>query len=234
MKLQIPIVSCLLASLGDALETRPKACGHFPTSIQEFTSGFQQPKPPMVKTEFQTSFIQHKWYFEYQQSQRQKCPVTDAAYHVRNANLSHVSSGYLYFSPSQKMVRADEAYEGALATSIFDYGNTTQQGLVMNTVTSYSVGSPKPSVWSGYVLSNYPLFAEDFLIKGDAVFGGLVTRNLLQGHVASWNIMFMGSIPVTAFVDACGVLVGYDYFSPGLRTRVTTDFFNTAVGPVKI
>ncbi|KAF7713385.1 Uncharacterized protein PECH_001324 [Penicillium ucsense] len=212
MKLQIPIVSCLLASLGDALETRTKACSHFPTSMQEFTREFQQPKPPMVKTEFQTSFIQHKW----------------------NANLSHVSSGYLYFSPSQKLVRADEAYEGALATSIFDYGNTTQQGLVMNTVTSYSVGSPKPSVWSGYVLSNYPLFAEDFLIKGDAVFGGLVTRNLLQGHVASWNIMFMGSIPVTAFVDACGVLVGYDYFSPGLRTRVTTDFFNTAVGPVKI
>jgi hypothetical protein len=28
----------------------------------EFSSGFEQPEPPLVKTEFKTSFIQHKWY----------------------------------------------------------------------------------------------------------------------------------------------------------------------------
>ncbi|EPS25087.1 hypothetical protein PDE_00018 [Penicillium oxalicum 114-2] len=180
--------------------------------MQEFTGGFEQPKPPMVKSEFQTSFIQHKW----------------------NQNLSHIASGYIYFSPSKKLVRADEAYEGGLATSVFDYANTTQEGLVMNTVTSRKAGSTESQMWSGYVLSNYPLFASDFLIQGEAVFGGLVKRNLRQSHVASWNIMFMGSIPVTVFVDACGVLAGYDYFSPGLRTRVTTDFFNTIVGPVNV
>lgn len=44
----------------------------------------------------------------------------------------------------------------------------------------------------------------------------------------------MLKIPVTVFVDSCGVMVGYDYFSPGLRTRVRTEFFNTAVGPVQL
>ncbi|KAL5364824.1 hypothetical protein BJX96DRAFT_158015 [Aspergillus floccosus] len=88
-------------------------------------------------------------------------------------------------------------------------------------------------MWTGYVLSNYPLFTEDILIQGGAVFGGLVKRDLLEGYVASWNLMY-ASIPVTLFVDSCGVIVGYDYLSPGLRTRVITDFFNTAVGPVKL
>lgn len=98
-------------------------------------------------------------------------------------------------------------------------------------------------------MSNYPLFAEDFLIKGGAVFAGLVKRDLQRGHVASpssilretiadnlqWSLLYsMLKIPVTVFVDSCGVMVGYDYFSPGLRTRVRTEFFNTAVGPVQL
>ncbi|KAJ5450814.1 uncharacterized protein N7458_003731 [Penicillium daleae] len=177
----------------------------------EFSGSFQQPQPPLVKPEFKTSFIQHKW----------------------NNNLSHIMSGYIYFSPSQNLVRADEAYDGALASSIFDYSKTTKDGLVFNNLTSYEVGVAQPNVWTGYVMSNYPLFTEDFLIQGAAVFGGLVKRNLLDKHVASWNILY-SSIPITVFVDSCGVLVGYDYFSPGLRTRVITDFFNTAVGPVKV
>lgn len=36
-------------------------------------------------------------------------------------------------------------------------------------------------------------------------------------------------IPVTVYVDACNVVVGYDYFSPGLRTRVVNLFFNTKI-----
>lgn len=213
----------------------------------EFSSSFQQPEPPLVKTEFQTSFIQHKWY-------------TIRSYHLhgfsltnsRNNNLSHITSGYIYFSPSQNLVRADEAYEGGLATSVFDYSKVNKEGLVLNNLTSYEVNSTEATVWMGYVMSNYPLFTQDFLIRGNAVFGGLVKRNLLAEHVASvslkqpypffmhetltslkWNIMY-SSIPVTVFVDSCGVIVGYDYFSPGLRTRVVTDFFNTAVGPLKL
>ncbi|OOQ82800.1 hypothetical protein PEBR_37350 [Penicillium brasilianum] len=196
-----------------AISVKPtgSSCNEFPTSMLEFSSSFQQPEPPLVKTEFKTSFIQHKW----------------------NNNLSHITSGYIYFSPSQNLVRADEAYEGGLATSVFDYSKVNKEGLVLNNLTSYEVNSTEATVWMGYVMSNYPLFTQDFLIRGNAVFGGLVKRNLLAEHVASWNIMY-SSIPVTVFVDSCGVIVGYDYFSPGLRTRVVTDFFNTAVGPLKL
>ena len=38
--------------------------------------------------------------------------------------------------------------------------------------------------------------------------------------------MYQGAIPVTVYVDNCGVVVGYDYFSAELRTRVITEFFN--------
>lgn len=38
--------------------------------------------------------------------------------------------------------------------------------------------------------------------------------------------MYQGAIPVTVYVNNCNVIVGYDYFSPGRRTRVATDFFN--------
>ncbi|KAJ5359736.1 uncharacterized protein N7496_012149 [Penicillium cataractarum] len=204
-------LSFSLVALAASIQSTDSSCDDFPTSTLEFTSEFQQPKPPLVKPEFQTSFIQHKW----------------------NNNLSHITSGYIYFSPSQNLVRADEAYDGGLASSIFDYSKTNKEGLVLNKLTSYEVNSTDPTVWMGYVMSNYPLFTEDFLIRGDAVFGGLVKRNLLTKHVASWNLMY-SSIPVTVFVDACGVVVGYDYFSPGLRTRVVTDFFNIAIGPVKV
>jgi len=44
-----------------------------------------------------------------------------------------------------------------------------------------------------------------------------------------WNILYLGgTIPVTAYFDACNVVVvGYDYLSPNLRTRVVNVFFNT-------
>lgn len=38
--------------------------------------------------------------------------------------------------------------------------------------------------------------------------------------------MYQGAIPVTVFVNSCNIMVGYDYFSPGLRTRVITEYFN--------
>lgn len=43
-------------------------------------------------------------------------------------------------------------------------------------------------------------------------------------------MMYLGVIPVTVFVDSCGMVVGYDYWSGELRTRVITSFFGTAVG----
>ncbi|KAJ0419178.1 hypothetical protein BJY00DRAFT_314247 [Aspergillus carlsbadensis] len=208
--LAIPTLAALGAS---ARQNSTKSCYEFPSSMIEFSGNFQQPEPPVLKTEFQTSFIQHKW----------------------NTNLSHIQVGYIYFSPSQGLVRVDEAYKGDLATSIFDYTNTTAEGLVDNTLTSFGKypAQPEPTVWRGYVQSNYPLFTADILVSGDAVFGGLVRRTHVEGLVASWNIMY-ASVPVTVFVDGCGVMVGYDYFSPALRTRVTTEFFNMMVGSVEI
>lgn len=44
--------------------------------------------------------------------------------------------------------------------------------------------------------------------------------------------MYPGNVALTVFVDKCGAVVGYDYFSPYLRTRVTTSFFNTHFGEV--
>lgn len=41
--------------------------------------------------------------------------------------------------------------------------------------------------------------------------------------------MYQSVFPVTIFVDNCNVVVGYDYFSPGLRTRVVTEYFNIQV-----
>lgn len=38
--------------------------------------------------------------------------------------------------------------------------------------------------------------------------------------------MYQGAIPVTVYVSNCNVMVGYDYFSPELRTRVITEYFN--------
>lgn len=41
--------------------------------------------------------------------------------------------------------------------------------------------------------------------------------------------MYQGAIPVTIYVNTCNEIVGYDYFSPGRRTRVVTDFFNIQI-----
>lgn len=48
--------------------------------------------------------------------------------------------------------------------------------------------------------------------------------------LVQWQIMYQGAIPVTVYASSCNVMVGYEYFSPGLRTRVVTNYFNTEVG----
>ncbi|KAH6971084.1 hypothetical protein BKA56DRAFT_495308 [Ilyonectria sp. MPI-CAGE-AT-0026] len=184
------------------------SCHPFPSSMIEFSVNFKEPKPPQVKPEFGTNFVQHKW----------------------NENLSHITTGYITNSPSQGFVRAVEAFDGNMASSLFNYKNVTQDGLVDNTMTTYYPKSAKPEVWRGYVNSGFPLFSEDILIQGGAVFVGLVQRQFIDGRVAAWSLLYQGVIPVTVFVDECGVVVGYDYFSPGLRTRVITEFFNIRVG----
>ncbi|KAH8424160.1 uncharacterized protein LDX57_001915 [Aspergillus melleus] len=158
----------------------------------------------MIKAEFKANFNQHKW----------------------NQNLSHITTGFISNLPSQNRVRVDEAFEGSVASSLFDYTNTTKDGLVNNILITFNDNSTEPTIWSGYVNSNFPLFPKDILVNYGAVFGGLVRRRFNEGLVAAWNIMYQGAIPVTVYVDNCNVMVGYDYFSPGLRTKVITEYFN--------
>ncbi|CAI7606920.1 hypothetical protein N7533_003519 [Penicillium manginii] len=199
---------CLTYALFAAciLEVEASNCSPFPSSVIEFSSGFKQPDPPLIKAEYGTSFIQHKW----------------------NQNMSHITTGFIENSPSQLIVRVDEAFNGTLASSVFNYANSTKEGLVDNTLTSYDKLG-KSTVWREFVNSNFPLFPESLLIENDAVFGGLVDRQLNDGPVATWNIMYQGAIPVTVYVNSCNIMVGYDYFSPGLRTRVITEYFNIQV-----
>ncbi|KAH7184589.1 uncharacterized protein B0J16DRAFT_397943 [Fusarium flagelliforme] len=183
------------------------ACPSFPPSMIEFSAGFEQPKPPIVKPEYKAHFVQHKW----------------------NAELSHITAGYIESSPSKAFVRADEAYEGEMASSFFDYSNVTKSGLVDNTLTTYDHKSTKPNVWRGYVNSNFPIFDKKILVDSGAVFEGLVNRNFNPSPVAAWSIMYQKAIPVTVYVNSCNIIVGYDYFAPELRTRVIMEFFNIQV-----
>ena len=80
---------------------------------------------------------------------------------------------------------ANEASDNGLASSLFNYANTTHDGLVDNTLTTYSSGSHDAEVWRGYVNSAFPLFAQDFLITNGATFGGLVKRRFNEGYVAT-------------------------------------------------
>lgn len=142
------------------------------------------------------------------QPTKETCMSNDANIE-RNTNMSHITSGYMYFSPSQGLVRVDEAYDGILATSVFNYANTTTDGLVDNTITTFSGNYTSPNVWTGYVISNYPLFTGDFLINEGAVFGGLVKRNFVQGQVASVSTSKVASFSGSNSGNSLNIPVGY-------------------------
>lgn len=59
------LVGLFLAFVATACAAGPpdeSACKPFPSSMLEFSAQFEQPKPPSINPEFNTSFIQHKWY----------------------------------------------------------------------------------------------------------------------------------------------------------------------------
>lgn len=61
-------------------------------------------------------------------------------------------------------------------SSLFDYANTDHDGLVWNTLCTIEPSiSATPKIWTGFVKPAWPLFDEDVLVKGNAVFGGVVT-----------------------------------------------------------
>ncbi|KAK6393441.1 hypothetical protein LTR81_026452 [Elasticomyces elasticus] len=201
-----------MCTIAASKPNKSSRCHQFSDELVEFSSHFQEPEPPLIKTEFRTAFLQHKW---------------------DDQGRSNIATGVWYSSPSQRLVVVNEAFDGAFGSSTFDYSNTTSDGLVDNTLVLFSPNGTMLPVYRDYVNSDFPLFEDDMLVKGGAVFSGLVER-LLVGQVASWSILYQGAIPLTVFVDACGVVLGYDYWAPVLRTRVVTNFFDTTVGPVDL
>lgn len=77
-----------------------------------------------------------------------------------------------------------------MASSFFDYSNVTKSGLVDNTLTTYDHKATKPTVWRGYVNSNFPIFDKKILVDSGAVFEGLVNRNFNPSPVAAVSAYF--------------------------------------------
>jgi hypothetical protein len=169
----------------------------------------------------------------------------------RNVNVSHIAAGFLYNSPTAGKVRVDESYDTSIASSIFDYTNTSANGLVSNILYTFtpSIAFP-PSVFSDYINPGFPIFTQDILQANGAIFTGL-THRAKNGRAASvsclrvhcslvdfadlgvqWSLMYQNAIPVTVFLNDCNTVVGYDFFAPELRTRVVTEFFNIEIGLV--
>lgn len=140
--------SLVSASCGFSADTDTS----LPTGL--FSSSFHPPTPPTISTEHASSFIQHKY----------------------DTNVSHITSGYWYNSATAGKVRVDEAYAGAVASSLFDYTDVDQTGAVKNHLwlLEGSFGSA-PSCFNAYVsLPGFPLLTGDLLASSNASFGGVV------------------------------------------------------------
>ncbi|KAF4995732.1 hypothetical protein FGRMN_4939 [Fusarium graminum] len=198
------ILLTILAVANGVVSSPSSHCPPFPSSMVEFSSGFVEPKPPVIKSQYKAHFVQHKW----------------------NANLSHIAAGFIENSPSEKFVRVDAATDGEMISSYFNYANVTKEGLVDNTLTTYDHNGSQPNIWRDYVNSNFPAFNKNILVEAGATFEGLVKRDFVPSAVAAWSIMYQGAVPVTVYVNECHIVVGYDYFAPELRTRVIMKFFN--------
>ncbi|KAI4212355.1 MAG: hypothetical protein LQ351_004925 [Letrouitia transgressa] len=180
------------------------------SDLRPFSSSFHQPTPPLIKGAFKANFNQHKW----------------------DQNLSHITSGFIYNSPDNNKVRVDQAFDGSLGSSLFDFANVTD-GLVLNKyfLISPSIAS-KPNCTQYLTNPGFPLIAPDFLTSTKAVFVGEVNDEV-NGHVTFWEIQYQGRIPVTVSVGSDGEVTGYDFFAVDLRTRVITKFFNIVLGEVE-
>ena len=105
-------------------------------------------------------------------------------FHDRDANISHIASGFVYNSPSQRKVRVDEAYDSTFGSSLFDYNNVTQEGVANRLWTlSPAITSP-PACFEGFANPAFPLISEDFLVANNAIYGGEM-YDALAGKVSS-------------------------------------------------
>ncbi|KAL9608353.1 MAG: hypothetical protein Q9167_006809 [Letrouitia subvulpina] len=181
------------------------------SNIRPFSSSFHQPTPPLLKGAFKANFNQHKW----------------------DENLSHITSGFIYNSPKNNKVRVDQAFDSSLGSSLFDFANVTDDGLVLNKyfLVSPSIAS-KPNCTEYSTNPGFPLIAPDFLTSNKAVFVGEVDDEL-NGRVTSWEVLYQERIPVIVSVGSEGEVTGYDFFAVDLRTRVITKFFNVVLSEIE-
>ncbi|KAI9791620.1 MAG: hypothetical protein M1816_003706 [Peltula sp. TS41687] len=178
------------------------------SSTTPFSSTFQQPSPPVINAAFRANYIQHKWDFE----------------------LSHVVSGFFYYSPANQAVRVDAAYDKTLQSGFFNYKNTTSDGLVENIDYSWTPSvTSQPQCATYMVNSDFPLFPPDLLVNSGAVYAG-TAMDELNGIVTMWEVLYQSIIPVTLYLNSENSITRYDYFAPDRRTKVITKLFNIILG----
>ena len=92
---------------------------------------------------------------------------------ARDVNVSHIAAGFLYHSPGNAAVRVDAAYDGVLQSSLFDFSNLTEEGLVTNRLYTLSPSvSAEPQCDQLPVVATFPLFLPDVLVTNEAVYAG--------------------------------------------------------------
>ncbi|MCJ1472122.1 hypothetical protein MMC13_000769 [Lambiella insularis] len=210
LALLVVFTTCSFGALNQVMGAISDA-GPYPASYALFSSTFTQPAIPDVVTDFHGHFIQHKW----------------------DVNVSHVASGYWYNSATHGKVRVDETYDGAFASSLFDYTDVNAKGQVLNKLWTVqpSVGSPPTCFTEHLPDPAFPLVTSDLLKSNQAVFGGVVNDPVV-GYAQSWNLLYGGSIPVVVYLNQKDLLVGFDFWGAERRTKVVNRFFNTAVSSI--
>ena len=82
------------------------------SSQKLFASDFSAPQPPAaLLVDYQATYVQHKW---------------DAT------GITHIGAGTIYASTTAGKLRMDVAYEGNLASSLFDYSRANADGSIPN------------------------------------------------------------------------------------------------------
>ena len=80
-----------------------------------------------------------------------------------------------------------------IASSLFDYSNTSSDGLVSNVLYSLTPTiRSSPEIFNDFVNPNFPLFMQDFLQSNNAVFTGLIDRPK-NGKTASVGLRKAGA-----------------------------------------
>ena len=82
------------------------------SSQRLFASDFSVPQPPSaLVVDYQATYVQHKW---------------DAT------GITHIGAGTIYACASMGKLRMDVAYDGNLASSMFDYSKANADGSIPN------------------------------------------------------------------------------------------------------